>query len=71
LSLLITLNDTHTHTHAVGVLLTRDRPVADTCTWQHTTFTKTDIHVSGGIRTQYRSKRVAADPCLSSCGQPD
>jgi hypothetical protein len=30
---------THTHTHSVGLLWTVDRPVAETSTWQHTTFT--------------------------------
>jgi hypothetical protein len=39
----ITLNDTHTHTHThthlVGLLWTRDRPVAEASTWRHTTFT--------------------------------
>ena len=34
---------THTHTHAVGFLWTRDRPVGETSTWQHTTLT-TDRH---------------------------
>ena len=34
----------HTDTpHSVGLLWTRDRPVAETSTWQHTTFT-TDKH---------------------------
>jgi hypothetical protein len=37
----ITLSDayTHTYTHSVGLLWTSDRPVAETSTWQHTTFT--------------------------------
>lgn len=30
----------HTHTHTVGLLWVRDRPVADTSTWQHATFTR-------------------------------
>jgi len=38
---LITLNDTHTH--SVGILWTRDLPVAETSTWQHTTL-KRDRH---------------------------
>jgi len=39
---LITLKDTHTHKHtqSVGLLWTRDRSVAETSTWQHTTFKK-------------------------------
>jgi len=36
---LITLN-THTHTHSAVLLWTRDRPVAETYTWQHTTLTR-------------------------------
>ena len=35
---LITLSDTHTHTLTGGLLWTKDRPVRETCTWQHTTF---------------------------------
>jgi hypothetical protein len=35
---LITLSDTHTH--LVGLLWKRDRPVAETCTWQQTTLTR-------------------------------
>jgi len=31
---------THTHTRTVGLLWTIDRPVAGTCTWQHTKFTR-------------------------------
>ena len=34
---------THTQTHTVGLLWTRDRPVAETSTWQHTTLI-TDGH---------------------------
>ena len=41
-----TFSDTHTHTHththtytqSVEIFWTRDRPVAETSTWQHTTF---------------------------------
>jgi hypothetical protein len=63
----ITLNDTHTHTrtHMVGLLWTRDLPVAETSTWQHTTFTR-DIHTTGSIRTRNPSKRAVEDPCLSA-----
>jgi len=31
---------TQWHTHSVGLLWTRDRPVADTFTWQHKTLTR-------------------------------
>jgi len=45
--------------HAVGLLWTRDRPVAETCTWLLSQ--DTDIHVPGGIRTRHPSERTAAD----------
>ena len=52
--------------HSVGFLCTRDRPVAETSTWQHTTLT-TDIHAPGGIRIRNPCKEAAADPCLRPC----
>jgi hypothetical protein len=36
----VTHTHAHTHTHSVGLLWTRDRPVPETPTWQHTTFTR-------------------------------
>jgi len=52
----------HQHTHSVGFLWTRDRPVAETSTWQHTTLYKErDVHASGGIRNRIASKWAAAD----------
>jgi len=58
---------TQTHTQSIGLLWTRDRPDAETCAWQQTTFTR-DIHTRpptpGGIRTHSLSKRVAADTRL-------
>jgi hypothetical protein len=42
--------------HSVGFLWTRDRPVAESSTGQHTTFT-TDIHAPCGIRTRNRRSR--------------
>jgi hypothetical protein len=45
--------------HAVGLLWTRDRPVAETSTWLHSQ--ETHIHVPGGIRSRHPSKRTAAD----------
>ena len=57
---------THTHTHSMGLLWARDRPDAETCAWQQTTFTR-DRHPRpppGGIRTRNLSKRVAVDTRL-------
>jgi hypothetical protein len=45
------------------ILWTRDRPVAKTSTWQHTTL-KTGIHASGEIRTRNPTKGVAPDTDL-------
>ena len=65
---LITLNDTP---HSVGLLWKRDRPVAETYTWQHTTLTGTDIYDPGEIRTRNPSEREAADPRLRPRGHQD
>ena len=54
---------------SVGLLWTRDQPVAETSTWQHKTFTETDIHAVGGIRTRDSIQRAAADPRLRPRGQ--
>ena len=56
--------------HSVGLLWTSDRPVAETSTRHHTTFT-TDIHAPGEIRTHNPSKRAAADPRLRPRGHWD
>jgi len=37
---LIKLGDTHTHTHSIGLLWTRDRSVTETSTWQDAEFTR-------------------------------
>jgi hypothetical protein len=42
----------------------RDRPVAETSTWQHKHCTRNNIHAPGGIRTHDPSKPSAADPRL-------
>ena len=63
----ITHNDTP---QSVGLLWTSDQPVAETCTWQHTTLT-TNIHAPGGIRTQNLSRRAAADLRLRPRGHWD
>jgi len=53
---------THTHTRARAHTRThKDRPVAETSNWQHTTLT-TKIYASGKIRTRSPSQRAAADP---------
>ena len=61
---------THTHTRSVGLIWTRDRPVAETSTWQNTTVT-TDIHAPGGIRTHNPTKWADAEPRLSPRGHWD
>ena len=57
-----------THKHSVGLLWTRDRPVAETSTWQHTTPTRHRHPCPGGIRTRNHNKRAAADPRLRPRG---
>ena len=58
----ITPRHTHTHIHSTSLLWTRDRPVAENCTWRHTTPTEDRHHDSGGIRTQDSSKWAATGP---------
>jgi hypothetical protein len=55
--------------HSVGLLWTRDQPVAETSTWQHSQ--QTDIHALGGIRTRNPIKRAAVDPRLRPRGHWD
>jgi hypothetical protein len=63
---------TLTHTpQSVGLLWTRDRPVADTSTWQHKHSQETNIHAPGRIRTHNPSKRSAADLRLRRRGHWD
>jgi hypothetical protein len=50
--------------HSVGLLWTSDRPVAETSTWQHATFTRDRHHDRSGIRTRNSNKGTAADPHL-------
>jgi hypothetical protein len=51
--------------HSAVLLWTRDRPVAETSTWQHATFTRdTNIHAHRGIRTRNPSKRSTANSRL-------
>jgi len=52
----------HTEIHqSVGLLWRNDQLVADTSTWQHTTFTTDKRPAPGGIRTHNPSRRAAAD----------
>jgi hypothetical protein len=60
LSLLIVEISTHAQHSSEGLLWTRDRPVADTSTWQHRHIQETDIHASSGIRTSSANNRKAA-----------
>ena len=48
---LTTLTDTHAHTHwrSVGRLWTRDWPVAETSTWNHTTFSMNKTSMSPAV----------------------
>ena len=71
---LLIVKDSWSHAdtpYSIGLLWTSDQLVAETSTWQHTTFTRQDIHVSGGIRTHKPSKRAAADPRLRQRGYWD
>jgi hypothetical protein len=54
-----------------GLLWTRDRPVAETSTWQHVRSQETNIHAPCGIRTRNPSKRSATDPRLRPSGHWD
>jgi len=48
---------------SVGLLWTRDRPVAETSTWQHPTSIRDRHACPCGIRTRNPSKQPAADLC--------
>ena len=51
---------THTHTHSVGILWTRNRSIAETSTWQCNTHNWQISMPPGRIWTRYLSKRAAA-----------
>ena len=59
---------TQWHTQSVGILWTRDRPVAETSTWQHTAH-KTDTHATDGVQTRNPNKQANADPRPKMCGR--
>jgi hypothetical protein len=65
---LITLRHT---LQPVGLLWTRDRPDAETSTWQHKHSQETNIHAPRGVLTHDRSKRSAADLRLRPRGHWD
>jgi hypothetical protein len=48
-----------TYTHPEGLPLTRDRPVAETSTWQHQNSKETAIHTPG--RTPWKRDRLVAE----------
>ena len=54
----------HTQKHRVGLLWTRYRAVAQTSTWQHTSFTRERHHALSGIRNHNRTKWAAAETRL-------
>jgi hypothetical protein len=56
---------------SVILLWTRDRPLAETSTWQHKHSQETNIHAPGGIQTHDPSKRSAADLRLRPHGHWD
>ena len=60
----VTVAPEHTqrHTHSLGPLSTRDRPVAENATWQKTF--NTDIDAPGGIRARNPNNPAAQTPDL-------
>ena len=62
--LILEVSRSHAMTlQSVGLIWTRDRPVAETSTSQHTQHSQeTDIHAPGGIRMRNSIKRAATDP---------
>jgi hypothetical protein len=61
--LIIKASRSHSDTpRSVRLLWTGDQPVAETSTWQHTTFTWDRHLCPGGIRTHNPSKRAAVNP---------
>jgi hypothetical protein len=57
-----------THIHAVGFPSTSHRPVPETSTLQHITFTRDRHPFLGGNRSCNPRKRAAADQRLRPCG---
>ena len=64
---LITLDDTHTHTQLVGLHWTRDWPITETSTWQHTTLIR-DRHLCLCRYSNMQSPQVSSQtpmPCTA------
>jgi hypothetical protein len=59
--------------HSVGLLWTRDRPVAETSTWQHKHSQETDIHAPVGfeptVPASERLQTYALDRAATGIGQ--
>jgi hypothetical protein len=51
---------------SVGLLRTSDRPVAETSTWQHTTFKRENIHAPVGIRNRNPTGNETAHRALAT-----
>ena len=56
-----------THTPSVGPLWTRDRPVPETSTWQHTTFTR-DRHICPPGDSNTQSQQASRKPTPDTAG---
>jgi hypothetical protein len=70
--LMVEVSRTHSDTpHSVGLLCTRDRPVAQTSKWQHTTFTRDKHPCPWRNSNPQSSKWATADPQLRPRGNWD
>jgi hypothetical protein len=70
--LIIEASRSHSDTpYSVGLIWTSDQLDAENSTWQHTTLTRGNVHVSGGIRSRNPSKQAAANPRLRRPGHWD
>jgi len=71
---LLIIEDSRSHSdtpHSLGFFWASDQPNAETCTWQYTTLTETDIHYFCKIRTHNPIKRAAAESRLRPRGRWD
>jgi hypothetical protein len=58
-----------THTHSVGLLWTRDQPMAETSTWQHTTVTR-DSYPCPRLDSNPQSQEASGYRLTPSTTQP-